>query len=302
MDNHRRADAEVTFPPATSRWQNVRLRLRLRCPSGGCDFWDRWAYLTVVEGTAPNERLIEIMRFVTPYRLAADWSADVTALQPLLAGNRKLRVFIDTWVAPGNPQGSGWLVDTAFTFTPAAGTREPAPAAVIPLWDVGQFEVGDPAKPVAAARPERTVQIPADARKVELRSFITGHGQGNAENCAEFCPKTHGYTVGAMRFERQVWRADCATTAIPNQGGNWKPSRAGWCPGALVTPWTTDVTAAAAPGGEVTVKYAPEPWENSCRPGAPQCSGCVFRTSCAYNDGSHTAPSYAQSALLIIYK
>jgi hypothetical protein len=298
MDNHRRANADVAFP--TGPWSNVTMRLRLRCPSGHCDHWDRWAYLTLVEGTAPDERLIEIMRFVTPYRLTADWTADVTALQPVLTGNRKVRVFIDTWVGPGNAQGNGWLVDVSFTFKP--GVVDPAPVAVIPLWDVGQFEVGDPAKPVAAARPERVVEIPADARKVELRSFITGHGQGNLQNCAEFCPKTHGFSVGSMRFERRVWRADCASTAIPNQPGTWQLARAGWCPGALVTPWVQDVTAAAPAGAMVTLTYAPEPYENTCRPMAPQCGGCAFNTGCAYNDGSHTSPSYAQSALLVIYK
>lgn len=300
MDNHRRANADVTFP--TGNWQNVTMRLRLRCPSNRCDFWDRWAYLTVVEGTAPNEKLTEIMRFVTPYRLAADWTADVTALQPLLAGPRKVRVFIDTWVGPGHAQGNGWLVDVSFTFKPGAAAGEPAPVAVIPLWDVGQFEVGDPAKPIATARPDRMVEIPAGARKVELHSFITGHGQGNLQNCAEFCPKTHSFTVGSMRYDRRVWRTDCQTTAVPNQLGTWQYSRAGWCPGALVAPWVEDVTAAAPAGAPVTVKYAPEAYENTCRPMAPQCAGCTPGNTCAYNDGSHTSPNYAQSALLVVYK
>ena len=300
MDNHRRANADVMFPAGS--WQNVTMRLRLRCPSGRCDFWDRWAYLTLVEGTAPNERLTEIMRFVTPYRLAADWTADVTALLPVLSGPRKLRVFIDTWVGPGHAQGNGWLVDVSFTFKPGAAGGEPAPMAVIPLWDVGQFEVGDPAKPIATARPDRTVEIPAGARKVELHSFITGHGQGNLQNCAEFCPKTHSFTVGSMRFDRRIWRTDCATTAVPNQPGTWQYSRAGWCPGALVTPWVQDVTAAAPAGAPVTVKYAPEPYENTCRPMAPQCAGCALGSGCAYNDANHTAPNYAHSALLVVYK
>jgi hypothetical protein len=300
MDNHRRATADVTFPNGS--WQNVTMRLRLRCPSNSCDHWDRWAYLTLVEGTAPNERLTEIMRFVTPYRLTADWTADVTALQPVLSGNRKVRVFIDTWVGPGHPQGNGWLVDVSFTFKPAAAGGDPLPFAVIPLWDVSQFEVGDPAKPVAAARPDRMVDIPAGARKVELHSFITGHGQGNLQNCAEFCQKTHSFTVGSMKFDRRIWRADCATTAVPNQPGTYRYPRAGWCPGALVTPWVEDVTAAAPAGAPISVKYAPEPYENTCRPTAPQCSGCAFNSGCAYNDGNHTSPNYAQSALLVVYK
>ena len=51
------------------------------------------------------------------------------------------------------------------------------------------------------------------------------------------------------------------------------------------------------------MKYAPEPYENTCRPMAPpSAAGCAFNTGCAYNDGSHTSPNYAQSALLVVYK
>ena len=299
MDNHRRATAEVEFP-AQGPPRKVSLRLRLRCPSpGGCDFWDRWAYLGVVRGTAPNETVTEIMRFVTPYRLTADWTADVTALQPMLSGKVKLMVFVDTWVAPGHAQGAGWLIDASFTFSPTTADR--VPVEVIPLWDVTSVEVGDPAKPISATLPERMPAIRPDAVAVELRSFITGHGQGNAQNCAEFCAKRHSYSVAGMPFQRQVWRGDCETTAIPNQAGNWKPGRAGWCPGALVTPWVVDVTAAAKAGGTAAVSYAPEPYVNTCRPDSPMCTGCVFNTPCAYDGGNHTPPSYVHSALLVVY-
>lgn len=301
MDNKRRAYSEVDFPAAAAEPRKVGLRLRLRCPApGGCDFWDRWAYLGVVRGTAPNETVTEIMRFVTPYRLTGDWTADVSALAPMLSGKVKLVVFIDTWVGPGHPQGAGWLVDATFTFTPTTGAR--VPVAVIPLWDVASVEVGDPAKPVSAALPARMPEIPADAVAVELRSFITGHGQGNLQNCAEFCPKDHAYSVAGMKYTRSVWRTDCRTTAVPNQAGNWMPSRAGWCPGALVEPWVVDVTAAARAGTTVPVEYLSPEYVNTCRPGSPMCGGCVFGPSCEYNDGNHTAPSYVHSALLVVYK
>ena len=38
------------------------------------------------------------------------------------------------------------------------------------------------------------VEIPADATRVELMGFITGHGFGkDTENCAEFCNHTHHF-------------------------------------------------------------------------------------------------------------
>jgi hypothetical protein len=301
MDNKRRQEADVAFP-AAGPWGKVQLRLRLRCPSGRCDFWDRWAYLGLVNGQGAEAPITEIMRFVTPYRLTADWTADVTALAPMLAGKQRLAVMIDTWVGPGHAQGNGWLVDVSFTFTPAPAPAERTPAAVIPLWDVGSVEVGDPAKPVAGTVKPRTVMIPADAKAVELRAFITGHGQGNLQNCAEFCPKTHRYTVAGTAFERRIWRDDCRTTAVQNQPGTWTLARAGWCPGALVTPWTADVTAAAKAGTSIEIAYSPEPYVNSCRPGAAPCAGCALATGCAYDNGNHTPPNYLQSALLVVYR
>jgi hypothetical protein len=296
MDNHRHANATVDFP-TDGRWKKVALRFRLSCPAGRCDIWDRWGYIGIANGAGKDAPVTEIMRFATPYGVGADWTVDVTSLAPLLKGQKTLATFIDTWVGPGHPQGNGWLVDATFTFTP--GNLDLIPTEVIPLWDVASVEVGDPAKPPAV--PTRKATIRADAAAVELRGIITGHGQGNLENCAEFCPKKHTYGVAGMDVTRTIWRTDCATTAVRPQGGRFPfASRAGWCPGATVVPWVADVTAAAKAGTEASITYAPEGWENTCRPNASACKGCVG-ASCAYDDGGHTAPNYVQSALMIVY-
>jgi hypothetical protein len=300
MDNKRNVDAQVQFPEAGLLYKTVTLKLNLRCPAaGGCDFWDRRAFLGVVRKTGDKETITEILRFMTPYRVAASWTADVTALRPLLSGAVTLRVFIDTWVGPGNAQGSGWLVDASFEMV--GGMPDRRPIAVIPLWDETKFDYGDPAKPVAAAVATRSIALPPEAGAVELRSFITGHGQGNRDNCAEFCRRMHAFTVGGARIERLVWRDDCVTTAVPDQGGNWKPARAGWCPGAPVLPWVADLSAMAKPGQPLTIGYEVQPYENTCRPDSPMCLGCVFKTPCAYDNGAHTLPFYVLSAQLIVY-
>jgi Peptide-N-glycosidase F, C terminal/Peptide-N-glycosidase F, N terminal len=254
----------------------------------------------VNDAGTPNESVTELARFITPYRVGMRWSLDVTGLRPLLSGPVTLRVFIDTWVGPGNAQGAGWLVDAAFDFR--AGVPAKEPLAVVRLWDEVAVGYGDPAKPISGSAPTRMVSLPVGTTSVELRSFITGHGQGNAENCAEFCQKTHGFKVGEKTFERLVWRADCATTAAPGQAGTFQYPRAGWCPGAGVLPWTEDVTAAVPSSGETAVSYAITAYENTCRPDAPMCGGCTLGSGCAYNDGSHTAPFFDLSALLIAYR
>jgi hypothetical protein len=299
-DNKRTNDANVTFPEMPSLYERITLTLALRCPPvGGCDGWDRRAFLGVVRRDGDKTSVTEIARFVTPYRLGARWTLDVTSLRPLLSGAVTLRVVIDTWVGPGNPAGAGWLVDASFDFKGGVPAR--TPIAVIPVWDVTQVDVGDPAKPSNMFAPPRNVTLPAGATSYEIRSFITGHGQGNAENCAEFCTKSHGFKVGDKMFQRQVWRDDCATTAVPNQAGTWQFSRAGWCPGATVVPWVENVTAAIA-NAQTTILYGISAYDNGCRPDALTCGGCTLGTTCAFDDGAHTPPLYIMSAVLIAYR
>ena len=131
--------------------------------------------------------------------------------------------------------------------------------------------------------------------------LITGHGQGNAENCAEFCPKTHGVGFGGEWRYKTIWRDDCATTAAPGQFGTFEYPRAGWCPGAYVLPWIEDFTGFASPGQTMDLMYATQQYVNTCRPDSEQCTGCVFGTGCAYNDTNHTEPNYVVSGLLVIY-
>jgi hypothetical protein len=122
------------------------------------------------------------------------------------------------------------------------------------------------------------------------------------ENCAEFCPKTHKVQVGATTYEKRVWRDDCATTVDPKQKGTYYYSRAGWCPGDKVNPWKTDISSALLTAEPQEVTYAPQAFENSCRPGVTSCVGCALGTGCNYDDGMHTEPRYFVSAYIIYYK
>ena len=72
----------------------------------------------------------------------------------------------------------------------------------------------------------------------------------------DFCSKTHYYTVGGTEFGREVWRDDCRDTETDGtQLGTWDYSRAGWCPGAQVFPWDTEVTESVTEGEAVDVSY-----------------------------------------------
>jgi hypothetical protein len=298
-ENKRQVDVDVLFPE-DGAYESIRLDLSLGCPNDNCDHWDRAGFLGIVnDGGTEEESVTEIARFMTPYGVGVDWQIDVTELRPLLAGSVTLRVFIDTWVGPGHQQGDGWLVDAAFDMT--GGVPEPLPLAVVPLWNMRDFEYGNPDAPIEVAVPPVDVALPEETTAVSLRVLVTGHGQGNAENCAEFCPKNHGFQVDDEPVFRMIWRDDCDRTPVEGQQGTWTLSRAGWCPGAEVVPWIEDVTAFVE-GEEVTLVYGVEPYENTCRPDAPVCEGCTLGTGCEYDGGNHTMPIYRFSAALVAYR
>jgi hypothetical protein len=300
-DNQRTVDVPTSFP-AAGAYQTITLHLALDCPTDGCDPYDRLGSLGIVTQKGQDggpDTVIEIQRFITPFGVGAKWDLDVTDLRPLLSGEVTVRGFIDTWVGPGSPYGGGWLLSASFEMK--GGVPSPLPVAVVPVWSLRSAVYGDPAQPIAGAVPPESVTLPA-ATSYALRSFVTGHGQGNADNCAEFCGKTHTMTAGSTPHAQTIWRTDCATTAAPGQQGTYQYSRAGWCPGADVKPWTLDVTKDVAGGGAATFAYDVEAYVNTCRPDASPCTGCTLGTGCAYDGSSHTEPNFEVSTVLIAYR
>lgn len=297
--NARELDVDVEFPPADVGYGDIALYLDLACPNDACDWWDRFGTLGIVEGAGTeNERVIEIARFITPYRVGGSWGIDVSALRPLLTDARTLRLHIDTWVGPGHANGDGWLVSARFEMF--GGVPSPRPVEVVPVWTRDDVEIGCPDCDVTTSVPAMTLSLPAELARVELMSFITGHGQGNANNCAEFCQLEHGFLAGDTPIQRTVWRDDCDQNTIQGQQGTWTLPRAGWCPGDDVEAWVADITP---PRGqrELDISYGLSDYENSCHPEAPVCEGCALGTGCEFDGGNHTAPNIKLSALAIIY-
>jgi hypothetical protein len=99
-----------------------------------------------------------------------------------------------------------------------------------------------------------------------------------------------------------LWRDDCQTTAVSGQNGTWQYSRAGWCPGADVRPWTVDVTSDLAGAASAMFQWSVDSYENTCRPGVTTCTGCTLGTGCDYDGGNHTEPYFAASTVLIAYR
>jgi hypothetical protein len=232
--DRRQVDRVVRLPALAAGLASVTLELTLSCPRGGCDPWDRTGYVAIVQtpsdtasapGTAVGEELeeasvLEVLRFVTPYGVGGRWSLDVRNLLPWLHGQRTFRLFIDTWVGSLDEKGSGWQADVTLYYRYSARPPpKPPPIAVYPLWVVQNVGYGDPAITVADQVTARRVRIPETAGRVEIRAFVTGHGQGNADNCAEFCAREHTLRVGDVPFRRTVWRADCDSKSAARADG-----------------------------------------------------------------------------------
>ena len=297
--NARQIDIPVTFPPASELYSEITLDFLLSCP-GRCDPWDRYGSLGVVRNPGTDDEVfIEISRFITPFGVGAFWDIDMPELRPLLTGDAVLRVFIDTWVGPGSQYGDGWQVDTSFAFI--GGEPESRAVATVPVWPRQGVVYGDPERPVTEQLPETTVEVPTDASELSVRLFVTGHGQGNTDNCAEFCPREHTVVINGESYTREIWRDDCVETAAPNQQGTWQYARAGWCPGAEAHPWTIDGIPVPE-DGQLVVSYDIEPFENLCRPGSDDCSSCALGTGCEYDGSNHTEPRFEISALAIAWE
>lgn len=94
-DNSRWFYGTYTFPQFVGAYNDLNAYLEVGCPNvtGGCDDWDRVAYIDV---KAPDGNWIQIIRYITPYGVACSHELNVTDYMSLLQGEVEIRVFIDT--------------------------------------------------------------------------------------------------------------------------------------------------------------------------------------------------------------
>lgn len=263
-----------TFPQFVGAYNNANAFLDVTCPSiaGGCDDWDRWAFIDV---KAPDGNWIQLIRYITPYRVACSHEIDVTDYMSLLQGEVEIRVFIDTWGT------GGWQLTLDTTYT--AGTPEYAYSDVIEIWDDG-YSFGDPAnlQPV----PTFNIEIPQAVESSHLRVSNTGHGwgQNNTSNAAEFFNATHYLDInGTETFTQNLWnQCNPNPDGCTNQQGTWQYPRAGWCPGAIAHPDTYDMTSNIGTSFNLDYRFHPS-YKDFCHPNNPDCVSGQTCTDC--NDG-----------------
>jgi len=257
-------------------WEGVErllMHISVDCPNSGCDPWDQPAKISIVK----DSEEFEIVRFVTPYRKACgSWTVDVTDFKELLTGEVAIKSYIQVF----GP--SGWLLN--LDLEAVAGEATLSYQKLNLLWGEDYWVYGDPA--IDDDLPERAIDIDAKSQATHFRMTMSGHGQGNTENAAEFSNKTHQVVAnGSAIANHHLWKDDCAENECDNQQGTWLFSRAGWCPGQAVYPFTQSLTSAMEAGSTLNIDYELENYIN--------------RLNTGYNSTSHTEPHYRIWAYLV---
>lgn len=199
---------------------------------------------------------VEIARYITPYGIGLDlgpngfrWIYDVTDYAELLSGQVTL--------SAGNQQE---LIDLRFEMIEGTPMRD--------LKEISYYinRESKTYKSIAddASFTAQELSIHPDAKTHKLVTRITGHGHNTdgdpKPHCCEWADKQHYLKIdGKDALDWSIWQDDkCALNPIFDQGGNWAPPRAGWCPGAPVDDYNFDITDYIT-SDKVTLDYEIEP-------------------------------------------
>jgi hypothetical protein len=264
------------MPENLDAYSQVLMHVDLTCPGGGCDPWDQPAKININK----NAESWELARYVTPYGVACgDWTWDISDFRELLTEKVDWESYIQVWGS------SGWLLTLELEFI--EGEMPYDAAHIQKLWCTDNWVYGDPG--VSYDFDEMTVNIGENTNAAKIRMTMSGHGQGNTNNAAEFSEFTHHiYVDGAQTFEQHLWKTDCNVNTCSPQNGTWQYSRAGWCPGQDIQPWEWDMDGHFIPGEPVALDFVLADYTNLNNTG--------------YNGSSHTEPHYRCHTYFVQYE
>jgi len=249
-----RGYAEVSLPDADTMatFDSAELDLGLGCIGDGeygtCPAWDYIVHLYLCDEDNTESCDTEFGRWITTYHREGRWVHDITPLLPLIksGGTRRFAFYTQ----------QPYEVDLKIRLINAGKSDHPVETHY--LFGGGGFnmEYNDKYSPVS-------IDIPADASKVELATVITGHGMSSPGNCAEFCNTTHEFSFGDNKvivdFPQASKSQDCmdqvSEGTVPNQYGTWWYGRSGWCPGKEVLVDRFDITSKVTSGETVELLY-----------------------------------------------
>lgn len=253
------------LPTEIDQVESIKMYIQNPCTNKECDEWDRYANVYVKNKT--TDEWYEIARFITPYwvgneKLERGWEIDVTDFKSLLTGDTELKIYTETWGAKGRV----YSVEFDYNYGPTAYKY----SAVVPLMQYNKSSIDGIEYGVAQKYDlNKTIKLPKETELAYLRTTISGWGHAtpsdkNGNPCAEWCYRTHQVLIdGAKAFDHYLGPIGCANNPINNQApGNWKPDRAGWCPGMVVEPFF-DVIQGELSNRTFKFNYEFENWKNN---------------------------------------
>ena len=240
----------VELPDAETMagFDTFEVDIQVTCPHRNvfaCSEWDRNARIQYCLDPECSE-VREIVRWITPYwrRGHRRWVIDASPFLAYLrsGGSQTFRIEMGpTWER-------ATARDARFEFIFSV-SGQPKAIGIQRLYQGGGFNAE-----YNANHGPQEVAVPADAQRAELVVLLSGHGQDDANNCAEWCDHRHRFTVNEtaldeIRSQLSIGRlrgcAEQARTGVPpGQFGNWAIARAYWCPGWPVEAMRINVTDA----------------------------------------------------------
>ncbi len=255
-----------------SNIEAIKMYIRLGCPSGGCDPWDRFANI-LIKNSSTNQ-WYEMARHITPYgvgnsQLTRGLEVDVTDFKSLLSGNVELKIYAETWVA------SGWVISLEFDYL--AGNPDYKYYQITPVIQFNRNslsgvpyggENGNTQLDKEKFDLTKTISVGSNIKSAHFRTIISGWGHATPTDsdgraCAEWCFRTHKIKINNVdKFSHYMGPIGCGNNPISNQGGNWAPDRAGWCPG-MVVPLRLDKFDSDVSNTDINFEYYFQPWTNN---------------------------------------
>lgn len=258
------AEGTYTFPEDMDAVKSIKMYIKDICPNKSCDEWDRYANVYVKDKS--TNVWYEMGRFITPYwvgteKLDRGLEIDVTDFKTLLAGQTELKIFTETW----NPKGRTYTVD----FDVEYGKPDYKYYSVMPVIQYNKTSIDGVPYGVSHNKDlTKSITLPQGTETAHLRTIISGWGHATpmegGRPCAEWCFRTHHIWInGAETYTHELGPLGCQDNPINNQApGNWKPNRAGWCPG-MVVPVRIDLLDVAKLHNAFTYEYKFQDWENN---------------------------------------
>ncbi len=252
--------------------EGIKMYIRLECPSGGCDPWDRFANILVKNSN--TNQWYEMARHITPYgvgnsQLTRGLEVDVTDFKSVLSGNVELKIYAETWVA------SGWVISLEFDYL--AGNPDYKYYQITPVIQFNRNslsgvpyggENGNTQLDKEKFDLTKTISVGSNIKSAHFRTIISGWGHATPSDsdgraCAEWCFRTHKIKINNVdKFSHYMGPIGCGNNPISNQGGNWAPDRAGWCPG-MVVPLRLDKFDTDVSNTDINFEYYFQPWTNN---------------------------------------